>query len=233
MSFQVFFAFSAGLSVPLHVPVGTYKRMMTHVANTEAVLGIEREEYNGEIRWNRWPLVKKASEISDELYCETVEKHNETVRWLYSKLQESSGTVASKTTEELTPEMAKDFWLGLEQLDVPTGRWSKEYYQSRMEAIYECLRGRESEGMAFDSEALSPRQAADVIVMFSQWLDRGDIRLDLKKGEDQLSSSYWGEYEWCSGCGAVDASQITWDEEADCYDDLCDECKEKNVNKDN
>lgn len=233
MSFKVFFDFSTGLSVPLHVPIGTYKRMMSQVANTEAVLGIEREEYYGEIRWNHWPLVKKASEISDDLYCKAVEEHNATVRWFYSKLQDASCKVASKTTEELTPEMAKDFWLGLAQLTVPTERWSKEYYRSRMEAIYECLRGRESEGMTFDSEALSPRQAACVIVMFSQWLDRGDIRLDLKKGEDKLSSSYLGEYEWCSGCGAVDASEITWDDEADCCDDLCDECKEKNVNKDN
>lgn len=231
MSFRVFFDFSAGISRPLIVPAGTYDRMMSHVAKTESALGIEREEYNGEIRWNHWPLVKKTSEISDDLYCQVVEEHNKTVRWFYGVLSAASSNVASATTEVLTPEMAQDFWLGLGQLTVPIERWSKEYYRARMDAVYECLRGHESEGMTFDSEPLSPSQAGDVIVLFSQWLDRGDIRLAVKKGADHLSSSYWGEYEWCSGCGAVDASEITWDEEADCYDDLCDECKAKNVNQ--
>lgn len=227
MSFKVFFDLSTGIAGPINVPIGTTKMMLDHVALLESALGIEREEYNGQTRWNRWPLIKKAAQIKDELLCSTVDEHNAKVRYFYGVLEEAGP--ATDKTEELTPEKAQEFWLGLSQLEVPVARWSNDFYRARMEAIYECLRGRESEGMLIDCEPLSPKQADEVINLFSQWLDRGDIRLAVKKDCDYLSSSYDGEYEWCAGCGAVDADEIDFDDEANCFADYCFECQSKRV----
>jgi hypothetical protein len=106
-------------------------------------------------------------------------------------------------SEKLTPEDAAEFWHGLETLEVPRTQWTREYYTARMESLYEVMRGRESDGVSFDEKPLSPRQAAQVINIFSPFLDDHDCRLDVPKDRDYLASSYDGGYDWCEKCGAV------------------------------
>lgn len=216
MPFHVFFDFSTGLSGDVTVREGTFETMCKQVDETEKILGIECEEYNGVLRWKH-PLVRN-EELTDEEYCSIVDDHNWRVRWFYNHLVECQEN-APKNREIITPEMAETFWFGLTILSVPLNRWTDEYYQARMDAMYDCLRGRESEGMSYGSDALSVSQAKDVIVMFSQWLDKGDIRLDVIKGEDRLCRS--DDYQWCCSCGAVDFDDIDIDEE------YCFECQEK------
>lgn len=225
MSFKLFFCFSPGLKKTINVPKGTFARMMDHVAKTEQILGIERETYMGRVRWNHWPLIKKMDSLTKELLCSTVEEHNATVRWFYELCE--GATAPTKKTERLSPKKASQFWLGLGLLELPVEKWSAEYYRSMMEAVYECLRGRESEGMVPDCEPMTPKQAEQVISLFSQWLDHSDIRLAVKKNDDCLSSSNNGEYEWCAGCGAVDEYEINFNEELSAWDDYCCECQEK------
>lgn len=228
MSFKVFFELSTGITNPINVPRGTYVAIMKTIANTERELGIERETYNEEVRWDRWPLVKR-NDLTDEQYCRSAEAHNREVQRLYRTLAEWSGKPATDKTEELTPEMAKSFWLGLSLIDVPPERWTRDYYRARMEEVYETLRGRPKGGMMFDSDALTEQQAADVINLFSQWLDVGDLRLDVVKGDDTLTSSYDGGHSWCSGCGAVRPEDMydPDDEDDDGCDEYCVECRKK------
>lgn len=106
--------------------------------------------------------------------------------------------------EELTPEDAKRFWFGLRELSVPVYKWTADYYRDRMEHVYEVLRGREHEGVTLDKEMkekpLTPRQAAAVIRLFSEYLDPADLRLDVPWDCDYLASSSDGGYEWCDMC---------------------------------
>jgi len=57
--------------------------------------------------------------------------------------------------------------------------------------------------VTFDEKPLTERQAAQVINLFSVFLDAHDCRLDVPKGYDYLASSYNGGYIWCEKCGAV------------------------------
>jgi len=221
MSFAVFFDFSTGFKCDLYFEPGTYERVLSRIRETEQQLGITRETYNGQCRWTRHPLV--AQDTPDDVYCRAVEKHNATVRWFYAECTKAPKQPEGGRTEKISPEMAAELFIGLEQITVPPELWTDDYYRARMESMYDTLRGRPSEGMTFDSDALSVKQARDVIVLFSQYLDTHDIRLDVCKGQDWLTES--AGYFWCSQCGAVD------------YDDLpadfgtntehCDECKAK------
>lgn len=106
--------------------------------------------------------------------------------------------------ETLTVEDARSFWHALEsRIDVPAQRWTSDYYQERMEHLYEVMRGRPSEGVTFGTKALTPKQAAEVVVLFSEFLDDHDIRLDVPLGHDGLRSSADGGYVWCEKCGAI------------------------------
>lgn len=228
MRFRVFFEFSTGLAKAMNVPIGTYDAIMKTIANTERELGIERETWNGEVRWNHWPLVKRAG-LTNEQYCQAAESHNREVQRLYRTLSKWCGKPATDKTEVLTPEMAQNFWLGLSQIDVPPERWTSGYYRARMNEVYETMRGRPDGGMMFDSDALTEQQAADAINLFSQWLDVGDLRLDVVKGDDTLTSSYDGGHIWCSGCGAVHPEDMydPDDEDDDGCDEYCVECRKK------
>lgn len=75
-------------------------------------------------------------------------------------------------------------------------------------SLYEVMRGRKSEGVTFDEKALTPKQTAKVIILFSEFLDHHDIRLDVPNGRDQLASSTDGGYDWCEKCGAMDPDDV-------------------------
>jgi len=216
MRYNTFFSLTSGLRDTLYVPAGTIAKVESQMQETERVLGIERKTYQGVTRWRTWPHTPPG-DLSDDDYCSTVEDHNSCVQWFYRVVAESSGKPATDETEPLTPERAETFWFALKCLEVPLDRWTADYYRARMEACYECLRGRGAEGMELIAEPLSEQQAGDVIAMFSRWLDRDDIRLRVIKGTDMLTD----EYAWCSRCGAVEWDQINEGE------DVCEQCKAK------
>jgi len=200
MSVHVFFSFSSGLSSPLSVPAGTKDSCIAHVTGVEQKLCIPRVQYkDNPPHWDtlfKWDI--KA--IDDALLCETVIEHNQWVQSLYEAFGKWSKTPVADG-EELTPADAQEFWFGLELLEVPLEKWTQDYYRNRMEHLYEVMRGRDSEGVSFDTKALTVRQAAEVIILFSEYLDSGDIRLDVPAGYDELAASSDGGYEWCDRCG--------------------------------
>ena len=201
MSYHVFFSMSTGLSSPITVPKGTLERILERVHFTEEALGFETEQYKDNPKYWRNTKEPKAG-VSDESFCAIAERHNEFVRELYVKFAECSEKPAADG-EVITPEEASKFWYGLAIIVVPSHRWTDEYYQARMEALYEVMRGRESEGIVPDAKPLTPKQAAAVIRLFEEFLDPGDIRLDVPLGMDYLASSADGGYYWCEKCGAV------------------------------
>lgn len=222
MSFMVFFEFSVGFQRTLFFRKGTYERVLLAVNSTERRLGIRREYYDGACRW-RHPLVIKV--VGDAEYCDAVEQHNRMVRYFYSECDEADVQATERRSEAISPDMAANLFIGLRLLSVTPEMWTRDYYQARMEAIYQTLRGREEEGMTLDSEPLSVKQAEDVIILFSQYLDVHDIRLAVCKGQDSLTNSYSEGYFWCSQCGAVDYDDLP--SEFDTDQDVCNECAEK------
>lgn len=81
----------------------------------------------------------------------------------------------------------------------------------------QCQRpSRGCDGMSFDEKSLTPKQAAAVIRLFEQYLDPGDLRLDVPKGEDHLASSHDGGYIYCDKCGPV-----TWEHMEACRKKKC------------
>jgi len=108
---------------------------------------------------------------------------------------------AAADGEAISPDDARQFWHGLQIIDVPLERWTAEYYENRMEAVYDTMRGRDSEGMCFDAKPLTEKQAAAVIRLFDQYIDAHDLRLEVPEGCDSLYPS--DEYAWCDICGAV------------------------------
>lgn len=227
MSFRSFFDFSVGFAKSLYFRTGTYNRVLMQVNETERKLGIRREYYGGCCRWSLWPSLV-SNQVSDEEYCLAVEEHNEMVRWFYDECDKAKTRKTKERPERITPDMAQGVWLGLRQLGVPPERWSYEYYQARMQAMYSAMRGRESEGIVFDSKPLTVEQARDVIVLFATYLDRHDIRLDVCRGHDHLTNSYSEGYFWCEKCGAVDNDDLPGDFDAS-SNDRCSKCNKKYV----
>lgn len=221
MSFSVYFDFSWCLAKTLTVPAGTKKDAMDHVNEVQRLLNLKLEPpYEGNIKacgelypahWDTWKRTGCWDKLDDDLLCKTVESHNVWVRAMYKKFAEYAKKpfVATQRsgTEELTPADARDFWHGFEILEVPVSRWSIDYYRTRMEALYEVMRGRSEEGTILDSKPLSQQQAAAVIRLFEQYLDNHDLRLDVVQspgrgfnGQDRIASSYDGGYSYCDGC---------------------------------
>ena len=206
MSYHVFFGFASGLAKPLKVPIGTLKDIADHVEWVERTLDMQSP--GGGSIWHWFNLRDACNRAEMETLCEVASKHNTFVRWLYERLGEWSKTPV-KGGETLTPTKAKKFWEALQEISVPVEKWTPDYYIGRMEHLYEVMRGRESEGVTFDGKALTTKQAAAIINIFSPYLDDDDRRLD---GCDYLASSYDGEYDWCEKCGAVlpeDADRCT------------------------
>jgi len=217
MPLHVFFGMSSGLSGTIVVPKGTYRRVMDNVELVERKLGLVKDEpyRDNPVRWS-WES-KKFEGIDDKELCKMVLWHNDWVRRFYGDMEEWS-KLRKKTEwkveyEDLTPEMAKDFWHGLELLDVPLHRWSRDYYVAEMEHYYEVMRGRGSRGVSWREGVgeLTPEQANMVIWMFHELMDSHDVRLEVINGRDYLSSGDDGGYEWCVECGA-----ITWENGVSC-----------------
>lgn len=220
MSYDVHFMFSWGLSAPLTVPAGTKQRLLDHVAHVERVLELKRtpcaegntKAYgpNYPDHWDHWK--RDWSEIDDELLCKTILDHNDWVVYTHHQFGEwakkpFTPTAWIKESEILTPEDAREIWPGFEKLAVPPERWSRDYYRSRMEHVYEVMRGRPEEGVTFDAKPLSQQQANAVINIFEQYLDTHYLRLSVVQspgrgfnGQDRLASSYDGGYDYCDGC---------------------------------
>jgi hypothetical protein len=208
MAYNVFFAFSSGLTKRLRVPAGTKRAIMEHVEEVEQVLGLKRSKYkDNPVHWDYFdPEYRNGfPSVDDEVLCETVLEHNAWVRRCYRQFGEWAKEPfkggKGKRGEWITPKDAETFWRGFQELDVGPSRWTGEYYISRMESLYEVMRGRESEGVTFGAKALTPQQAAAVVNIFSPFLDHNDRRLDVPNGHDYLASSYDGGYSWCEKCG--------------------------------
>lgn len=199
MSFKAYFMFAAGITQTLKVPVGTKDRINSHIEWVESELNIEREKYlDNPVHWK----YSNYKDIPDKTLCEVAEKHNKWVRDLYESFAHWSKTPPDNF-EEVTNEDFQQYLPALTIIDVSSERWTGEYYTARMEALYEAMRGREAEGMSFDSKALTTKQASAVILLFSQYLDNDDRRLEVPNGHDYLASSYDGGYYWCEKCGAT------------------------------
>lgn len=198
MSVETYFLFSAGLSGPLTVPVGTKAAIREHVEKTEAALGLRRSKH--EDSPTHWTYPAGFSDIDGKVLCEAVERHNAWVRTLHAKLGDWAKS-PPEPGETMTPEDAAEFWHALELLIVPPDRWTETYYRARMDALYEAMRGRDGEGVIFDAKALTAKQAGAVIGLIEQYLDPADLQLEVPDGCDYLASCYWGECEWCGECG--------------------------------
>lgn len=185
--------------------------------------------------WNTHAIQEAWKAVDDELLCTTILEHNNWVRCTYDKFAywsqfpylsrkwqrdvkssrqdlpyfakgpDERFTKKPNRAEKITSEEAAKFWHVFYTFEVPVDRWSIEYYRNRMDHIYETMRGNKSEGVTFEAKPLTTRQAANVILLFSEYLDKHDLRLDVPKDRDLLKSSYDGGYSWCDKCGqAID-----------------------------
>jgi hypothetical protein len=200
MAYRVFFDFASGLSKSIKAPKGTKERISAHFAKIESKLNMQAP--GGGSKWHWSNLRDAVSRADSKDLCKAAEEHNTFVRLLYEQLGEWSQKPV-KGGETLTPRFMKAYWDGLSDISVPNEKWTEDFYRLRMKHLYEVMRGRESEGVIFDEKPLTERQAAQVINIFSTFLDSGDSRLDVPRGCDYLVSSSDGGYDWCEKCGAV------------------------------
>lgn len=220
MSYQIYFGFAQGLKKIIIIPLGKIDFMRNLIETTENTLELKREKYldNPE----RWAFSKYEG-IKDSLLCSTASHHNEEVRRFYNLLAACSEKPIT-SGDALTPDIFSELLPGLEFITVPPERWNGEYYKEKMQTLYEVMRGRESEGISFDTKKLTEKQAANVVRLFSEFLDHDDRRLDVPKGHDYLASSDDGGYDWCEKCGA-----ITWDDAQRCGRKKCPLIEEENT----
>lgn len=196
--YQTFFSLSRGIEKPLRVPRGTAERCRAHVASVEKTLGYVPERYrDNPAHWNK----RQALEVTDAVLCDVASRHNRWVRGFYEDLARWSAESCEEPAEFLTNENIQTFWQGLECIEVPPERWTRDYYVDRMEHLYKVMRGNGSEGVSLGTKALTPKQAAAVVDLFAVFLDRWDCRLDAPKGYDGLKASDDGGYVWCEKCG--------------------------------
>lgn len=230
MSYHVLFSFSVGLAKPILVPADTLKHCQAHVERVESALGLKREKHlDNPVHWRSTTPTKKVDdktfcEIAQfhnrwvrslyhwmELWFAATPEDPPKGAW-YPQIHVAVGEDAARfdlhnygkpagKPDTMTPEDAATFWHGLQKIPVPAERWSADYYRDQMEHLYEVMRGRTSRGQSFDAAALTPKQAAAVVNIFSPFLDVGDQRLDVPNGHDYLASSSDGGYDWCEKCG--------------------------------
>lgn len=206
MSVHAFFELSQGLTKPMTVPKGTLAGIREHIAAVEAALGLEKTQYLKNPP--HWKTTKPKDGVTDEVLCRVAGGHNAWVRQLYADFATWSKTPPKSPNEVLRVKAARDFWHGLREIDVPAHRWTEEYYRERMEHLYDVMRGVKSEGVQFDQRALTPKQAGAVIRLFEEFLDPGDLRLEVPNGRDELRSSNDGGYDWCEKCGPVAGEDV-------------------------
>lgn len=206
MAFEVFFSFSTGLAKTIYAPKGTKQAIDAHIEWIEKALNLGRTQYlDNPVRWDYTDPVTHNDfpGIPNDVLCAAVKEHNNWVRMRYKQFGEWSNTPPKKPREAITPRDAKKFWHAFEILYIPLDRWNMDYYRNRMEHLYEVMRGRDDEGVSFDEKPLTPRQAAQVINLFSTYIDNWDLRLDVPRDTDFLASSYDGGYSWCDKCGCA------------------------------
>lgn len=214
MSFHVLFDFSTGLAKTLRVPKGTVADLVRHVDAVEKILGIKRTTFgtDKQIGWDEWDPNFRAGfpNVDNKTLCGTAEQHNRWVGWVWERFEDWAKSPV-RGGDRLTPYLAKKFWPGLRRLTVEPDRWTSDYYRARMDELYEAMRGRPAATMVFDGKPLEPRQASAVINLFDQYLDVGDLRLEVPKGCDYLlpSSAHEGGYDWCERCGAIDPNDYS------------------------
>lgn len=206
--YRIFFNFSIGLKKTIKVPIGTYEVLRNHVDEVTDMLGLKVEQYKeNHPCWNRH---SPPEGIDNGIACEVVADHNRFVRKFYRDLQKWSSN-PPKDYEELTPELAKTIWYGLMTLSLTHDRWTRDAYIVEMEKLFDVMCGEETDGIEFDEEALTPKQAAAVIALFAPYLDRDDVRLELPNNHDYLVTS--DEYYWCPVHGAWHENDVEVDDE--------------------
>jgi hypothetical protein len=210
MSYHTYFDLASGLAKPLQVPPGTQAWILSHIARVEAALKLTTVQHlkTSPKHWDtafEWP--KAIGSIDNKMLCDWVSKHNKWVRWIYERFAFWSNHPV-KDGETITPKDAIKFWHGLRLLWIDPEHWSAYYYREQMEALYDAMRGRPTAGITFDPKALTVDQAAAVIVLFSEFLDTHDVRLDVPVGYDSLASSSEGEFAWSSTCGAIHENDL-------------------------
>ena len=222
MGYQCFFSLAVGISKTIIVPKGTIADALERIDEVESTLGIKRGRYlDNPEHWE----YNDYKDIPDKVLCKVAEEHNNWIRSFHRLLDRYSKEPCVKG-EKLTPKIFAKILVGLSFIKVPPKRWTGDYYTERMQALYEVMRGRECEGVSFDTKPLTQKQAANVIILFSEFLDHHDRRLDVPKGQDYLASSYDGGYDWCEKCGA-----ITYDDAKYCKTRKCPLVKEYEEDK--
>lgn len=198
VSHHVMFSFSTGLNKSIKVPKGKCEEIKAAVEWITKEAGLEVEKYMENPP--HWKSYTPAKNIKDNRACELVRDHNAWVQRLYKNIAEWSKN-PPKDYEEMTPEFASSIWYGLDTLDIPISRWSKEYYKQEMQELFDIMTGSEDFPTEWGEKKLTPKQAAAVIHLFEEYLDEHDIRLELPKGGDTLLDS--DEYFWCENHGAI------------------------------
>lgn len=199
MSYEVIFSFAARIAKPMRVPAGTIAEVEAHIRTTETSLGLKREKYldNPE----RWVSHNVSDGIDDKVACKIVSAHNSFSFWLWRQLDKWAKGKPEGKTEILTVEKSAELFPFLGQLSLSPERWTADFYQERMNELYEVMRGRATNGISFNAKkALTPEQADAVMTLFGDHLDTHDIRLSVPKGHDYLARSDDGGYSWCDKC---------------------------------
>jgi hypothetical protein len=205
MTVEARFLFAQGITKAIRVPVGTIAWAERHLARLREVFFLDDDRAD----WYRQVghVIADGKTITDDALCDIATKHDLFVDAMWSAIANNKEHTGK--TERLTPKKAAQLWPGFTmQITVPANRWTADYYQAQMEHAYEVMRGRESCGESLSyGEPLTERQAAAVIILFSQWLDHHDIRLDVPLDHDHLGRSDTGDYDWCSDCGPIDSDE--------------------------
>ena len=214
--YHVFFILSMGLAETLNVKAGHHQAILNHVATVEQRLGLARKD---EVA--RW-MPTDFTDIDDEVLCYEAQKHNEWVREVYHYWGSKP-----EGPELLTPEMAAEFWHALSFIRVPPRRWTEDYYEDQMTRVFDVMVKGEQDGVYFDADPISPRQAGQVIYLFSEFLDTHRLDLVVPHDYDYLTRSE--ELQWCSmherhlysddGCAEHPTCK-----ETECYFVECVEC---------
>jgi hypothetical protein len=198
MSYEVIFSFSISVAKPMRVPAGTMARIESQIRATESALGFKREKYRNNPE--RWVTHTVGDDIDDKIACHAVSEHNRFSFWLWRRIHEWSKQHPDGKTEVLTVKKSAALFPFLGQIDLSPERWTADFYQERMDEVYEVMRGRPTNGIIFDAKALTPAQADAIITLFSGCLDIHDVRLAVPKGHDSLARSDDGGYQWCDKC---------------------------------
>ena len=190
--YRTYFNFSSGLNQALTVRAGYYAELLEHVEKVETALHIEREQYlDNPAHWKR----TEYENVSDDVLCDWEVWHNFWVRGVYEYFGEVSQNEPAGDTEIITPEMAQEFWPALRMIYVPLGRWTAGHYVRKIDELFAVMTTGEHRGVSFDAPVLTPKQTHRVVRLFSNWMDKHGVRMELPRGRDYLVPS--DECQWC------------------------------------